>query len=416
MDNMIMELAVRYGNKSETIKLGKEIEVKILAGEVHRTKSDLRGVIERLKEEVREFLSDTPAFLVIVNDYTRPTPTAEILSLLEEEINKKEAHFLVALGSHRLPTTDEYYKIFGRFYDAFKDRITAHQAKEVSSLKFLGKTSFGTPVKLNEQVIRFPKIITINSIEPHYFAGWTGGRKTFLPGVAGYETITANHKLSLKPLARTLNLTSNPVSQDMEEVAQMVEHPVLSIQLIVDQKKELRDIKFGDLRKSFKEGVQEAKAVFCLPIEKRYDCVLAIIQPPYDIDFYQAQKGLENAKLGVKEGGVIILVSACHKGIGDDEFIRVLQKSKKPKEVISDIEKNFLLGAHKSAKLAELVSYCEVLTVVPIEDNIINSIFMKAMKSISEAIDYCYKKFGKSFSLLYLPDATLVTPLSFSHQ
>ncbi|MEO0102694.1 MAG: nickel-dependent lactate racemase [candidate division WOR-3 bacterium] len=406
-----MELEVTYGCSLEKIILPEEVEVKILSQREDLIRENLEPVIKRLKEEIRDFLSDTNSVLIIVNDYTRPTPTEKIISYLEEAIRGKEFHFLVALGSHRLPKPNEYERIFGKFYSLYQERITCHNAKDKSQLKFLGKTSFGTPVELNELVFKFPKIITINSVEPHYFAGFTGGRKTFIPGVAGYETITFNHKLSLSPKAQTLNMVDNPVSLDMEEIARMVPRPVFSIQLVIDQKKELRAIKFGELKESFLEGVKRAEEVFCFPIEKLYDVVLAVVQPPYDVDLYQSQKALENAKLGVKEGGVIILVSACREGIGDDEFIKVMKRGKSPKEVISEIEKNFVLGAHKSAKLAELVSRFEVLAVVPIAEDIITSLFMKKMASIAEAIDYCQKKFGKSFSLLFLLDASLVTPL-----
>lgn len=406
-----MELKVTYGSSSEEIILPQGVEVKTLSQREDLIREDLEPTIKRLKEEVKFFLSGAHSLLVIVNDYTRPTPTEKILSYLKEEIENKETYFLIALGSHRPPKPEEYERIFGKFFGIYRERIVCHDAKDKSRLKFLGKTSFGTPVELADLIFKFPKIITINSIEPHYFAGFTGGRKTFIPGVAGYEAITFNHKLSLSPKAQTLNIVDNPVSLDMEEVSLMVPRPVFSIQLVIDQQKELWDIKFGELKKSFFEGIKRAEGVFCLPIKKPYDVVLAVVQPPYDVDLYQSQKALENAKLGVKEGGVIILVSPCREGIGDDEFIKVMRRGKSPKEVISEIEKNFVLGAHKSAKLAELISRFEVLAVVPIAEDIITSLFMKKMASVSEAIDYCQKKLGKSFSLLFLPDASLVTPL-----
>jgi nickel-dependent lactate racemase len=406
-----MELAIKYGEQTERIKLSDKIILKTLSGNSHLIYEDLTPAINDLRGAVKDFLSDTQSCLIITNDYTRPTPTETVLSFLEPEIKKKDLFFLVALGSHRFPNEDEFIKIFGRFYPEWKERIICHNAKDNQTLKFIGKTSFGTPVYFNEALLRFKKIIVINSIEPHYFAGFTGGRKTFLPGIAGYQTITFNHKLSLSPKAKTLNLTDNPVSIDMEEVAEMVPRPVFSIQLVIDQKKELRHLTFGELKRSFYSGVEKAKEIFCLPIEKPFDCVLAVVREPYDCDLYQSQKALENAKLGAREGGIIILVSPCRKGVGDDEFIRVMKKGKTPAEVISEIEKNFVLGAHKSAKLAELVKNFEVLTVVPIEEEIINSLFMKRMATVQEAIDYCERKLGKTFSLLYLPDASLVTPL-----
>jgi nickel-dependent lactate racemase len=154
--------------------------------------------IKELQENLKRFLANSKSVLVVVNDYTRPTPTEMIVAMIEPIIKDYDFKFIVACGSHRAPMPDEFVQIFGKYYELYKERILVHDAKDNAKVKFLGKTRRNTPVWLNQAIWEADKIIAINSVEPHYFAGFTGGRKSFLPGIAGLETITANHKLSLQ--------------------------------------------------------------------------------------------------------------------------------------------------------------------------------------------------------------------------
>jgi len=403
-----MEFEVSYGKIKEKIEIPDNIKVDVLSP-INPQKEDLNLIVPKLKKECEKFFSSGKSFLVIVNDYTRPTPTSQILSLIEEYFLNKDVYFLVALGSHRKPDEKENIQIFGDYYRKYKERIFYHNCKEKEDLIYLGKTSFNTPIYLNKLITKVDKIVAINSIEPHYFAGYTGGRKTFLPGIAGYETISANHFLSLNKEATLLALKNNPVSSDMEEVAKAVEKPIFSIQVIVDQNKEIYSLTFGGLFSSFEEGVKLAEKVFCIPIKEKYDIVIALIQPPYDVNFYQAQKGLENAKMALKEKGIIILASTCEKGIGEEEFINIMKIANSPEEVIEKIKKNFVLGYHKSAKMAELLTWAEIYTVVGIPNEVVESIFMKPFKTINDALSYVMKN-NNIRNILILPDASLMLP------
>jgi nickel-dependent lactate racemase len=404
-----MNYEIIYGNKKELIKIPHNIDFDVLTP-IKPLPVDLNLAIQKLKVEIKDFFSQGKSFLIIVNDYTRPTPTPKILELFSDDFLNKEIYFLVALGSHRKPDEKENLQIFGHFYEKYKDRIFYHDCQNKNELVYLGKTSFNTPIYLNKLIEKFDKLVTINSIEPHYFAGYTGGRKTFLPGIAGYETISANHRLSLNREATLLALANNPVANDMEEVAQAVKKPIFSIQIIVDQNKNIYNLTFGDLFTSFKEGVKWAEKVFCIPIKEKYDIVIALIKEPYNVNFYQAQKGLENAKMALKEGGKIILVSSCEKGVGEEEFISIMKTARSPQEVIENVRKNFVLGYHKSAKLAELLTWAEVYTVVGIPDEIVEAIFMKPFVSIQDALDYAFKK-DTIRNILLLPDASLMLPM-----
>ena len=132
--------------------------------------------------------------MFIVNDGTRPTPTAAILRVLSKKIDLSSVRFLIATGIHRAPTEEEYRMIFGELYESLNDRIHPHDSRR-DKMVFLGRSKNGTEMAVNEIAVNADRLVIITSVEPHYFAGYTGGRKSFLPGVASYKTIEQNHKL-----------------------------------------------------------------------------------------------------------------------------------------------------------------------------------------------------------------------------
>ena len=404
-----MKLILPYGKETITLEIPEKNLLGVLKPNPPKTKEKID--IENLKLTLRCFLKDGKNILVIVNDYTRPTPTAEIISMIEPEIKNFNFRFIVACGSHRGPMPDELVQIFGKYTELYKNKILIHDAKDNTKLKFLGKTRRGITVWLNQAVWEADKIIAINSVEPHYFAGFTGGRKSFLPGVSGLETITANHKLSLQPEAKTLALKGNPVHDDMTEIAKMIPRDVFSVQVVIDDKHQLYSIRYGDIFDTLKVASEDAKKIFCVPIKEKADIAVALIQEPYDINFYQSQKGMENAKLALKDKGIMITASHCRKGIGDNEFIRVIAGTKTAKEVLSKINKEFKLGHHKSAKLVVTMMWAEIWTVMPIDDKIIESVFMKPFHNLNVALAKALEKKGKDAKIIILLDASLTVPL-----
>jgi nickel-dependent lactate racemase len=395
--------------------------------------------IKELQENLKRFLANSKSVLVVVNDYTRPTPTEMIVAMIEPIIKDYDFKFIVACGSHRAPMPDEFVQIFGKYYELYKERILVHDAKDNAKVKFLGKTRRNTPVWLNQAIWEADKIIAINSVEPHYFAGFTGGRKSFLPGIAGLETITANHKLSLQPQAKTLALEGNPVNEDMNEIAKMVPRDIFSIQVVIDpapishkveiesknessipqkpenkcgvnDKHQIYSIRCGDIFRSEEQAIEDAKEIFCVPIKEKADIVIALIQEPYDINFYQSQKGMENAKLALRNKGIMITASKCRKGIGDDEFVQAIASCNSPTEVIEKVAKDFKLGRHKSAKLAEIMQWAEIWTVMPISDEVIRSVFMRPFQDINDALQKALEQKGADAKILILPDASLTVP------
>lgn len=359
------------------------------------------------------FLADAKDLLIIVNDATRPTPTKTVMDVIWNEIEDKNipVNFIIATGAHRGPTEEEYIQIFGQHYDNIKDRIIVHDAKKDEDMVFLGKSSNGTEMYVHKAGVNAHKIIIIGSVEPHYFAGYTGGRKSFLPGIAGYKTIEQNHKLALVPEACALALKGNPVHEDMIDALKTVEKEIFAIMTVLDKNHKVYAVTAGDIHASFEAAIDRANEVFAVPIKKKADIVVSVVKFPADIDLYQAQKGIDNGKLALNENGILILVAKCRCGIGGKAFADLLGSCSTPKEVLDTIEKGYKLGYHKAAKMAEIGLWAEMWGVTDIEPETLAKLFIKPFGSLQEALDTAIEQKGVNADILFLMDGSLTVPM-----
>ena len=205
----------------ETVDLNIEYDVEVLRPhqfELEDEESLIKKALDNPYHMVKfeEFAAFEESLLVVVNDATRPTPTARIIQELYPVLSKHpRLTFIVATGAHRAPTEEEYDMMFGKYHGEFKDRIIAHDARKEEDMVYLGTSSSGTEMYINKLVTETDNVLVIGSVEPHYFAGYTGGRKSLLPGLASHKTIEMNHKHALSNRARTLALDGNAVHEDM---------------------------------------------------------------------------------------------------------------------------------------------------------------------------------------------------------
>jgi nickel-dependent lactate racemase len=273
-------------------------------------------------ETFSECSKKAKSVLIIVTDATRPTPTSKVLEHLYPHIFKHpDVKFIVATGSHRAPTEKEFESMFGKFYKDFKSRIFVHDSKKDSEMVHVGKTSRGTEVSFNKMVLAADLLVPINSVEPHYFAGFTGGRKSFLPGVAAFRTIEMNHSHAIEPGAQPLRIKGNPVAEDMDEALEFIIHKkIFGIQTVMSDDNRLIAAFTGDIRGSFEAAIKSALGLYSVPLSKKGNIVVTVAAPPMDINLYQAQKALEHGWPALEKGGIMILVSKCWDGIGEPAF------------------------------------------------------------------------------------------------
>ncbi len=405
-----MHLEIPYAGENVTVDIDEgKVNAVLYPKEVDK-KDEAEVILEALesplgKPRFSDFIGDGTLF--IVNDATRPTPTSRVLELMKEEIEGHEVEFIVATGSHREPTEEEYSHIFGGLYETEKDHIYHHDAKK-DEMEDYGKTSRGTPVKFNRRICEAENVVAINTVEPHYFAGFTGGRKSFLPGVASYETITKNHEFALDEKAQTLSLEGNPVHEDMMEAIQKFEGEVFALNMTLDKDRDIHSASAGGIEESFMKEVEVAKELFGVPIEQRSEVVLTASYP-IDLNLYQSHKALENGKLALKEGGIIILVSACPEGIGPRNFYDLMASMDDPEKVKRKIEEGYKLGYHKAAKMAELCSDSCIWCVTELDEKKMKAVFMERKKSVQKALDEALERTGGKVT--FLPEGGMVVPV-----
>ncbi|MCL2142804.1 MAG: nickel-dependent lactate racemase [Methanomassiliicoccaceae archaeon] len=356
-----------------------------------------------------DFLKGGKDVVFIVNDGTRPTPTSKVLDALSKRMDLRSARYLIATGTHRDMTPEEYEFVFGSHYDVLKDRIICHDSK-ASECVHLGTSKNGTDMEVNKIAVNADRLVIITSVEPHYFAGYTGGRKSFLPGVASYKTVEQNHRLAMRPEAQSLILDGNPVHEDMTDALNVVKgKKIFSIQMVLDRHQNIYRVAAGDLNKAFGKAVEWANEVFSVPIPEKADVVISVAPYPMDVDLYQSQKALDNGKWALKEGGKIIMVSKCREGVGHATFLQQLSSSKDPKKVLENLSKEYKLGYHKAAKMAEIMVWADVWAVTGLDDELISSANMRPFGSVADAVAEALSQ-RPDARILILADGSVTIP------
>jgi len=351
--------------------------------------------------------------LIVVNDITRPTPYEVILPPLLDElhqigIKKENIIFMVATGIHRSNSQEEIKEMFGEnIFSAYK--FINHDCDD-PHLKDLGKLKSGNKLLVDPIVSDIDFIITTGVIVPHYFAGFSGGRKSILPGICGRKTIEANHARMVHPNARAGNLKGNPVHQEMQEAAEKVGVD-FNINVVTDENYQIVEIVAGELFTSWQQGVEICKQIYICPIEKKADVVIASAGGyPKDINVYQAQKTLNNAYQAIKPGGTIILLAECLEGYGEPVFEKWIEEANAPDDIIKRLKKKFVLGGHKAYSIAKLAKEVEVIFVSSLPSEKIRKLFFIPMENISQALNYVKDKYGENFQAYILPSGNTVLP------
>lgn len=412
-----MKLDIPYCKES----IGINIPDENLAGVVRPNEveiGDERNTIFQAIEnpinskDFEKFLSDAKDVLFIVNDGTRPTPTSKILDIIYDKIKDKNIKFIIATGIHRAPTEEELKFILGDNLDSLRDRIHVHDAKKEEDMVFIGKSKNGTEMWVNKLGVEAHKIVIISSVEPHYFGGYTGGRKSFLPGIASYKTIEQNHKYAMRKEAQPLVLEGNPVNEDMEDAIKTIQDKeIFSIMVVLDRHQNIYAATAGHIYDSFHAAIEKANEVFAVKIKEKADIVVSVAPFPMDVDLYQSQKAIENGKLALNDGGIIILISKCRDGIGDKVFFNLLASSSDAKEVLDTIERGYKLGYHKAARIVDASQKGEIWAVTDLEDEIVKKAFMKPYPGIQEAVDAAIARKGKDAKILFLMDGSVTVPV-----
>ncbi len=367
--------------------------------------------ISYLKELISQ--KGTRKILIIVNDITRPTPYKIILPPLLNElgkvgINNEDIKFIVATGIHRGNSKEEMNNIFGE--DLVSTYKFINHDADSPDLHYRGKLKSGNELWVNSIISCSDFIITTGVIVPHYFSGFSGGRKSILPGICGRKTIEANHARMVHADSRAGNLKGNPVHEEMQEAAEKVGVD-FNINVVTNEHHEIIEIVAGELLASWQQGVEVCKKIYLCPIKQKAEVVIASAGGyPKDINVYQAQKALNNAYQATKPGGTIILLAECSEGYGEPTFKKWIEEASSPDDIIWRFNKKFILGGHKAYSIAKLTRKAEVILISSLPQNKARKLFFIPMKNLSQALNYVKDKYGEDFQAYILPSGNTVLP------
>jgi lactate racemase len=269
---------------------------------------------------------------VLICDVTRPVPNQTVLPPLLQTLEasglpRREILLLVATGLHRPSTVEELREMVGpTILDHY--RIENHFAEDRAQHTFLGTTTRGVPVWIDSRYVQADLKIAVGLIEPHFMAGFSGGRKLICPGIAGGETIKAWHSPALleHPNARCGCLEGNPVHEENTAIARRVGCDFIVNVVIDDRRRMLRAVA-GDLEKAFSDGAEFARQTLSAAVTEPVDIVVTSAAGyPLDATYYQSVKGMVAAMDIVKPGGTIIIATEIGEGIGSGPFRKLFQE------------------------------------------------------------------------------------------
>jgi nickel-dependent lactate racemase len=276
--------------------------------------------------------------LIVVSDATRATASAQILNLLVRRliqigVSPSDIAIIFATGIHRPVTPEEKIELLTPFI-AQRVRTIDHAAYDSSQMVSLGTTDRGTPIEVNRALKDFSHVIITGGIGFHYFAGFTGGRKSICPGLASVRTIEATHKLALdfetggrRAGVGTGLLDGNAVHEECERIAALID-PRFSVNSVVDERGRAIRIHAGHWRAAHRDGCLEYLANHSSEIEQKREVVIVSCGgSPYDINLIQAHKALDMAAHACTDGGTIILLAECRDGLGQPTFLKWFEEN-----------------------------------------------------------------------------------------
>jgi len=414
-------MVLKYGQGSIKLSLESKNILKILLpGEGRfllnpedRLKNLLKNPIGSLSLKDLIINKKAKKILIIVNDVTRPTPYKIILPplldvLRQVGIKKENIIFMIATGIHRSNSEEEIKNIFGEdLVNTYK--FINHNA-DSPDLDYRGKLKSGNELWVNSIVSETDFIITTGVIVPHYFAGFSGGRKSILPGICGRKTIEANHSKMVHPNARGGNLKDNPVHEEMQEGAEKVGVD-FNINVVTDGNNNIVEIVAGELLSSWQKGVDICKKIYFCPIKEKAKVVITSAGGyPKDINVYQAQKALDNAYQAVKPGGTIILLAECSEEYGEATFEKWIEEANIPDDIIKRLKKKFVLGGHKAYAIARVAKEVKVILISSLPPDKVRKLFFIPMENISQALNYVKDKYEEDFQAYILLSGSTVLP------
>ena len=385
------------------------------AGEQELVKKALENPIG--SPRLRDLVKGKNKIVIIASDHTRPVPSKIMAPIMLEEIRsgnpEADITFLIATGFHRPTTKEELIGKFGEKVVA-EEKIVVHNAFEPEAMVNIGKLPSGGDIVINKLAVEADLLISEGFIEPHFFAGFSGGRKSVLPGVVSKVTVLANHnsRFIASDKARTGNLEGNPIHIDMLHAAKTAKLQFILNVVIVADKKIIKAFA-GDLEKAHAEGTKFAGELANVAAKPADIAITSNGGYPLDQNIYQAVKGMSAAEATCRKGGVIIICAACNDGHGGEDFYEWFKKAESAQAVMDEImaiEPQHTLPDQWEAQILAriLIDHTVIMVTDQCDHSMITDMKMKVANTLPEAMKMAEEIVGKDASITVVPDGVSV--------
>lgn len=417
------KLSLKYG--SETLQL--ELDARILSAQLLPILTDSDEEVRRAMANplgtppLAEIVRPREQVVIVTSDITRYTGSEIYLSILVDELNRcgiddADISIVIALGIHRKQTAEEHSKILGSLYNRIA--VYDHECDDPEQLVDLGQTSSGLPVQINRRVMAADRVIVTGTVGLHYFAGFGGGRKSLVPGVASRATCMATHfaifnppeQGGRNPNARTANLAENPVHQAILEAAKAVK-PDFLLNTVLTSDKQIARVFCGDLEQAHLAGCELAETLYTTTLDQAAD--LAIVScggHPKDINFIQSHKALDYGVQAVRAGGTLILLAACPDGFGNATFfdwfnyedLDIFEKT---------LRNRYEINGQTAWSTLSKARLWRVILISEFDRQTTEKMGMEKANDLDEALKMAYKQLPEHPEIVVIPDGGTILPV-----
>lgn len=359
---------------------------------------------------------DAKSVAIAVNDKTRPVPyrimLPPLLARLDQiGIDQGAIKLYIATGTHTPMPPEEFLRILPQEV-IDKYTVVSHDCDDSNNQTRLGITSRGTELDVNRAFFQSDLKIVTGNIEPHHFAGFSGGAKTAAIGLGARSTINTNHSMLVDPNSMIGIYENNPLRQDIEEMGDMIgAHYALNF--ILSGEHEVADVLFGQPRLVMQQGIPIARQICQTRVRGTYDLVIASAGGhPKDINLYQAQKAMTHASLMTRKGGMIILAAACPEGPGSASYEAYVQGISSQQDILDKFQKDgFKVGPHKSFQIARLLLNYKFILVSNMDQERVRRLLIDPDDNLQRAVDRSLRILPSQSAIAVLPHATSTIPM-----
>ena len=419
-----MQIKLAYGKTGLVVDLSDALNVTVIEPKFVPGLPDARAALrDALRAPIqspplRDWVKSSDRVGIVFSDITRPTPNHLMLPAVLDEIAhvpRENITLFNALGTHRVDTDAELRGMLG---DALVDgyRIVQNNAFDPSTQVCLGTSSFGHEIWLNREFVECDVKIVTGFIEPHFFAGFSGGGKGIMPGMAGQRTVLGNHDAGLigHPQSTWAVTKGNPIWEEIHEVALKVPRTFL-LNVTLNKDKQITGAFAGDLLAAHAAGSAFVKETVMVPVPHPFDIVITTNSGyPLDLNLYQAVKGMSAAALIVREGGAIIVAADCWDGIPEHGLYgQLLREASSPRQLLETINApGYLKQDQWQAQIQALIQLKADVYVR--SDNLstqqIQSAMLKSSPKIEDTLSELVVQYGQNARICVLPEGPQTIP------